>query len=53
MYTQNIAGLTLLLAAFVVPALAVPPAPEIAPAMGVNAIALVAGAILIIKSRRK
>jgi hypothetical protein len=33
--------------------LAAPPVPEIDPGMGVNAVALLAGAMLVIRSRRR
>jgi hypothetical protein len=54
MNLQRLAGLILLgIGACAVMAAAPPVAPEIDPASGVNALALAAGALLVIRGRRK
>jgi hypothetical protein len=50
---QKLIAVALLVAGFSAVAMAAPGVPEIDPASGANAVALIAGGLLILRSRRK
>jgi hypothetical protein len=50
---RKLVAVALLVVGFSVMAMALPSTPEIDPASGANAVALIAGGLLILRSRRK